>query len=109
MSNLDRRRLKANLTTVCIFLRSGEGGGDLFSLGSREKMHEKNGSKLHQGMFRLDNGNNFFAERVVKLCNRLPREADDALILSAFKRNLDNALNNLLYLLVILEMFRKLD
>lgn len=71
-------------------------------------MCAKNGSKLHQGMFRPDNENNFFTDRAVKLWNRLPTEVDDALILSVFRRNLDNSLNNMLYLLVIPEVFRKL-
>ncbi|KFM04365.1 hypothetical protein AS27_08058, partial [Aptenodytes forsteri] len=53
-----------------------------------------NGSKLHQGRFRLDIRKHFFTERVVKHWNRLPRE--DAPSLSVFRRHLDNALNNML-------------
>ena len=53
-----------------------------------------NGSKLHQGRFRLDRRKHFFTEGVVKHWDRLPREVVDAPSLSAFKRHVDNALNN---------------
>jgi len=71
---------------------SGEGGADLFSLGSSDVMC-KNGSELHQGRFRLDIRKHFFTKRVVKHRDRLPREAVDVPSLSLFKRHLDNALN----------------
>lgn len=38
----------------------------------------------------------FFTERVVKHWNRLPRELINVLSLSAFKRSLVNASNNML-------------
>ncbi|KFP04369.1 hypothetical protein N300_13488, partial [Calypte anna] len=47
------------------------------------------GSKLHQGRFRLDIRKHFFTKRLVKDCNRLPREVVDAPSLSVFKRHLD--------------------
>jgi len=68
---------------------------NLFSLGSNDRMHG-NGSKLHQGRFRLDIRKHFFTKRVFKHWNRLPREVVDAPSLSMLKRHLDNALNNVL-------------
>ena len=48
LSSLEKRRLRGDLMALCSFLRrgSGEGGAELFSLGSRDRMH-RNGSKLH--------------------------------------------------------------
>ncbi|PKU30394.1 hypothetical protein llap_19301 [Limosa lapponica baueri] len=97
LSSLEKRRLRDDLIALYIFLRwgSGEGGTDLFSLVSCDRTCG-NGSKLHQGKFRLDIRKQFFTERVVKHWKRFPREVVDAPSLSVFKRHLDNALNNIL-------------
>ena len=89
LSSLERRRLRGELLVLYSFLRrgSGEGGAELFSLVSSDRMCG-NGSKLHQGRFRLDIRKHFFAERVVKPWKRLPGEVVDAPCLSVFKRHL---------------------
>ena len=95
MSRLEKRRLRGNLIAFYSFLRRGsrEGGADLFSLVSSDRMHG-NHSELHEGRFRLDIRKHFFTEKVVKCWNRLPREVVDAPSLSVFKKHSDNALNN---------------
>ena len=97
LSSLQKRRLRGDLIALYSFLRraSGEGGAELFSLYPVIHTHG-NGSKLHQGRFRLDIRKHFFTKRVLKHWNRLPREEVDAPSLSVSKRHLDNALNNML-------------
>ena len=51
--------------------------------------------KLKEGRFRLDVRKKFFTVRVVRHCNRLPREAVGVPFLEVFKARLDGALSNL--------------
>ena len=96
LSTLEKRRLRGNLIAPHSFLRggNGEGGAELFSLGSSDRTYG-NGSKLCQGRFRLDIRKHFFTKRGIKHWNSLPREAADAPSLSVFNRYLDEALNNM--------------
>ncbi|KFP26704.1 hypothetical protein N325_07409, partial [Colius striatus] len=52
--------------------------------------------KLKEGKFRLDIRKKFFTMRVVKHCNKLPKEAVYASCLEVFKARLDVALRNLI-------------
>ncbi|KAK4822655.1 hypothetical protein QYF61_018607 [Mycteria americana] len=83
LSGLEKRRLMGDLITLHSFLRRGcgEGSADLFFLATRDRT-PGNGSKLHQGRFRLDIRKQFFTKRVVKHWNRLPTEVVDAPCLS---------------------------
>ena len=55
-----------------------------------------NGLKIIWGIFRLNISKTFFAVRVVRPWNRLPRDTVDALSLETFKIRLDGALSNLI-------------
>ncbi|KAK4827061.1 hypothetical protein QYF61_013702 [Mycteria americana] len=65
-----------------------------------QTLHQLHCSSLdtlqHLNVFLVVRGPPFFTKRVVKHCNRLPREVVDASSLSVFKRHLDNAINNML-------------
>ena len=54
-----------------------------------------NSFKLKDGRFRLDIRKKFFPVRVVRHCNRLPREVVAAPSLEVFKARLDRTLSNL--------------
>jgi len=56
-----------------------------------------NGLKLHQGKFRFSIRKNFFTERVIKWCNRLPREEVESPFPVVFKRRVDVALRDMVW------------
>ncbi|KAK4816389.1 hypothetical protein QYF61_016706 [Mycteria americana] len=82
--------MRCDLIALYSFLRrgSGEGGADLFSLVSCGRT-PGNGSKLHQGSFRLDIRKHFFMERVVQQWHRLPREVSVCVFLELWAPELD--------------------
>ena len=96
LSSYGKRRPRGDLIAPCSFLRRGrgEGGAELFSLGSSDRTGG-NGSEPRQGRFRVDVRKHLFTERMVKPWNWLPREVVDAPSLSVFKWHLGNALNNM--------------
>ena len=85
--------LQGDLIALHSFLRRGcgEGGAELFSLGSRDGVHG-NASKLHQGRFRRAVRKHFCTRRAAKQWNRLPSETVDASSLPGDKGHLDSAL-----------------
>lgn len=69
LSSLERRRQRGDLVApYSLSKRSGEGGVVLLSLASHDRTRG-NGSKLHQGNFKLDIRKHFFNERLFKHWN----------------------------------------
>jgi len=78
-------------------------GRDFFLRACSDWMRE-NGFKLEEGRFRPDIRKKFFTVRVVRHCNRSPREVVNALSMEALKARLDGALSNLVWMKVSLPM-----
>ena len=70
---------------------------DLFFTRFDSDRTRGNGFKLEEGRFRLYVRKKFYAQRVVRCWNRLPRKVVDAPSLQAFKARLDGALGSLVW------------
>jgi len=85
--SLEKRRLQGDLIAAFQYLKE--------ACCDKERI---NGFKLREVIFRLHIRNKFFTMRVVKHCNRLPREVVEVPSLETFKVRLDGPLSNLVSL-----------
>jgi len=94
--SLEKRRLRGDLTAAFQYLKGAcqKAGEGHFTGGCCNRTRD-NGFRQKEDRFRLDTRKKFFAMRVVRHRNSLPREVVAAPSLEAFKARFDGALHNL--------------
>jgi len=95
--SLEKRRLRGDLIKAFQYLKGAykKDGENTFSKACCDRTRG-NEFKLRDGRFRLDIRKKFFAVKVVKHWNRLPRVVVEAPSLATFKARLAGALSNLI-------------
>jgi len=95
--SLEKRRLWGDLVAAFQYLNGAyrKDGENMSSRACCSRMRS-NGFKLREGRFTLDIRKKLFILRVVKHCNRLPREVVEKPSLETFMARLDKALSNLI-------------
>ena len=97
LCSVEKSRLRGDLIAAFRYLKGAyKADGDRLLVRACSNRTRGKGFKLQEGRFRLDIRKKFFAMRVVKHWNRLPREVVDAPSLETSKVRLDRALSNLI-------------